>query len=246
MDFDSLDDFFDFDDFIRRSPPPSSDFLWSNPSASSEIGFSAGGSAGGSSDVCPKKTRKRGHASSCCKEGTKAGREKLRRERLNERQACFYILNWLISFQSQSLTSCIKLMFCDLSAVLEPGRPAKTDKMAILDDAIRVLKQLKTEAEELKETNAKLLEEIKCSKAEKNELREEKLVLKADKERIERQLKDLPVQPAGYMPPNLAPFQAGVNKVAVYPNYGYMPMWHYLPPSTRDTSHDHELRPPAA
>ncbi|RYR38196.1 hypothetical protein Ahy_A09g043169 [Arachis hypogaea] len=197
MDFDSLDDFFDFDDFIHHSPPPPSDFLWSNPSVSSEIGFSAGGSGGGGSDVCQEKTKKR---------------------------------------------------FCDLSVVLEPGRPAKADKMAILDDAIRVLKQLKTEAEELKQTNEKLLEEIKCSKAEKNELREEKLVLKVDKERIERQLKDLPIQPApaGYMPPNLAPFQAGVNKVAVYPNYGYMPMWHYLPPSTRDTSHDHELRPPAA
>ena len=47
---------------------------------------------------------------------------------------------------------------------MEPGRPAKTDKLAILDDAIRVLKQLKTEAQELKETNERLLEEIKCSK----------------------------------------------------------------------------------
>jgi len=51
-----------------------------------------------------------------------------------------------------------------LSSVLEPGRPAKTDKPAILDDAIRVLNQLKNEAQELKETNEKLLEEIKSLK----------------------------------------------------------------------------------
>jgi hypothetical protein len=54
--------------------------------------------------------------------------------------------------------------FQDLSSVLEPGRPAKTDKPAILDDAIRVLNQLKNEAQELKETNEKLLEEIKSLK----------------------------------------------------------------------------------
>ncbi|KAH1190253.1 Transcription factor bHLH104 [Glycine soja] len=143
-----------------------------------------------------------------------------------------------------------KKRFCDLSSVLEPGRPVRTDKPAILDDAIRVLSQLKTEAQELKKTNEKLLEEIKCLKAEKNELREEKLVLKADKERIEKQLKALPVAPAGFMAPPVAAaaaaYQAGVNKMAVYPNYGYIPMWQYLPQSVRDTSHDHELRPPAA
>lgn len=47
---------------------------------------------------------------------------------------------------------------------MEPGRPMKTDRLAILDDAVRVLNQLKTGAKELKETNEKLLEEIKCSK----------------------------------------------------------------------------------
>ena len=51
-----------------------------------------------------------------------------------------------------------------MSSVLEPGRPVKTDKPAILDDAIRMLNQLKNEAEELKQTNEKLLEEIKCLK----------------------------------------------------------------------------------
>lgn len=52
----------------------------------------------------------------------------------------------------------------ELSAVLEPERPAKTDKPAIIDDAIRVISNLKNEAQELKDTNEKLLEEIKCLK----------------------------------------------------------------------------------
>ncbi|TKY53707.1 dimerization protein [Spatholobus suberectus] len=206
-------DFLDYS-FIDQSPP---DFLWSNHSVGTEIDIPGDGVAS------QENTRKRGRTDSCCKAGSKACREKLRREKLNER-------------------------FCDLSSVLEPGRPVRTDKPAILDDAIRVLSQLKTEAEELKNTNEKLLEEIKCLKEEKNELREEKLVLKADKERIEKQLKALPIAPAGFMPPPVAAaYQAGVNKMAVYPtNYGYIPMWQYLPPSARDTSHDHELRPPAA
>lgn len=51
-----------------------------------------------------------------------------------------------------------------MSSILEPGRPAKSDKPAILDDAIRVLNQLRTDAQELKETNEKLQEEIKSLK----------------------------------------------------------------------------------
>ncbi|XP_027366367.1 transcription factor bHLH104-like [Abrus precatorius] len=207
-------DFLDYS-FIDHTPPAPPDFLWPNHSVGTEIDIPGGATS------CQENTRKRGRTDSCCKAGTKACREKLRRERLNER-------------------------FCDLSSVLEPGRPVRTDKPAILDDAIRVLSQLKTEAQELKETNEKLLEEIKCLKAEKNELREEKLVLKADKERIEKQLKALPIPPAGFMAPPVAAYQAGVSKMAVYPNYGYVPMWQYLPPSARDTSLDHELRPPAA
>ncbi|KAF7837492.1 transcription factor bHLH104-like [Senna tora] len=216
---DSLEDnsCWDFLDYnlIHDSPPAPTDFLWSNPSVSSEIDLSGGAVA------CQENTRKRGRVTSSCNPGTKACREKMRREKLNDR-------------------------FTDLSSVLEPGRPVKTDKPTILDDAIRTLNQLKNEAQELKETNEKLLEEIKSLKAEKNELREEKLVLKADKERIEAQLKALPISPAGFMPPHAAAYQAGVNKMAVFPSYGYIPMWQYLPPSARDTSQDHELRPPAA
>lgn len=41
-------------------------------------------------------------------------------------------------------------------------------------------------------------------------------------------------------------YPAVPNNMPVYPSYSVYPMWHYLPPSVRDTSHDHELRPPAA
>lgn len=81
---------------------------------------------------------------------------------------------------------------------------------------------------------------------EKNELREEKLTLKADKERMEQQLKTLAIPAAGFVPGHPAAYHAGPNKMAVFPSYGLVPMWQYLPPSSRDTSHDHELRPPAA
>lgn len=85
-----------------------------------------------------------------------------------------------------------------------------------------------------------------CKQAEKNELREEKLTLKADKERMEQQLKAMAIPPAGYMPGHPAAYHSGPNKMAVWPSYGLVPMWQYLPPAARDTSHDHELRPPAA
>ncbi|KAK9269445.1 hypothetical protein L1049_001219 [Liquidambar formosana] len=59
---------------------------------------------------------------------------------------------------------CKRKRFLDLSSVLEPGKPAKTDKSAILSDAIHVLNQLRTEAEELKDKNEKLQEDIKSLK----------------------------------------------------------------------------------
>ncbi|XP_037492246.1 transcription factor bHLH104 isoform X2 [Jatropha curcas] len=200
-------------------------FMKIDPIVDNCSGDSAGGgvdidfSSSGTVSEAKQFSRKRGRSDSCSKPVTKACREKLRRERLNDR-------------------------FHDLSSVLEPGRPARTDKPAILDDAIRVLNQLKTEAQELKETNQKLLEEIKSLKAEKNELREEKLTLKADKERMEQQLKVMAV-PHGFMPAHPATYHTGVNKMAVFPSYGLIPMWQ-LPPAACDTSRDHEFWPPAA
>ena len=91
-----------------------------------------------------------------------------------------------------------------------------------------------------------ILNTLPLKQAEKNELREEKLVLKEDKERTDQQLKAMTTSPAGFLPPHPAAYHAGVNKMAVFPSYGYIPMWQYLPPSTLDTSKDQELRPPAA
>lgn len=51
-----------------------------------------------------------------------------------------------------------------MSSLLEPGRPPKNDKLAILGDAIRVVNQLRAESQEFKETNEKLVEEIKSLK----------------------------------------------------------------------------------
>ncbi|KAK9724355.1 hypothetical protein RND81_05G067000 [Saponaria officinalis] len=182
-------------------------------SYSIDIDFSHSGSAGDENESEMEYPKKRARTD---KPKTKACRERERREKFN-------------------------ISFLGLSSVLEPGRIAKTDKLAILNDAIQVVKQLRTEAKNYKEENKKLQEEIQCLKAEKNELREEKLTLKAEKQKMEQQLKTMnaPSFPA-------AAFHGGVNKMDVYPSYGMYPMWHYLPPSTRDISHDHELRPPAA
>lgn len=49
----------------------------------------------------------------------------------------------------------------ELGALLEPGRPPKTDKSAILIDAVRVVTQLRDEAQKLKDSNSNLQEKIK-------------------------------------------------------------------------------------
>lgn len=245
MDLNQIDgnwDFLDCYGFITDTASP--DFNFSNQSSSTGIEFQTGNFASQENqfaevddwiqnepaevdDLMEKEldegdcSRKRTRTESYCRPGTKACRERLRREKLNQR-------------------------FLDLSSILEPGRPAKTDKPAIIDDAIRVLTKLRSEAQELKDTNEKLQQEIKSSKTEKNELREEKLVLKADKERMEQQLKTMTVPHAGFLPTQPAAYHSRQNKMAVYPTYSLIPMWQYLPPTSRDTSRDHEFRPPAA
>lgn len=57
--------------------------------------------------------------------------------------------------------SSLILRFLELSSILEPGRPPKTDKAAILNDAVRMLTQLRSEANTLKESNEELQEKIK-------------------------------------------------------------------------------------
>ncbi|XP_010262298.1 PREDICTED: transcription factor bHLH104-like [Nelumbo nucifera] len=195
----------------------STDFYWNNQDCCLDFDVSP------IESILQEKacTRKRGRNESCSGPGSKACREKMRRDRMND-------------------------MFSDLTSILEPGRPAKTDKSAILGDAIRVLNQLRTEAQELKDANEKLQEDIKNLKAEKNELREEKLLLKADKERMEQQLKTMSIMPTGFVPPVPATYQAGANKLMTYPSFGGFPMWQWIPPAVLDTSQDHVLRPPVA
>ncbi|XP_020686106.1 transcription factor ILR3 isoform X2 [Dendrobium catenatum] len=169
----------------------------------------------------------------CCGSKSKACREKMRRDRLNER-------------------------FLELSSILDPGKLPKSDKAGILSDAARVLAQLKSEAEQLKEANKKLQETIKQLKVEKNELRDDKLGLKLEKEKLELQVKTTGTPTAGLMPPTIAVHPA--SGPAIYKAHGEAPakevaplnafpclaMWQWLPPAFLDTTHDPKLWPPHA
>ncbi|XP_031501011.1 transcription factor bHLH115-like isoform X2 [Nymphaea colorata] len=155
----------------------------------------------------------------CIGHGSKAVREKMRRDKLNDR-------------------------FVELSALLEPGKKPKTDKASILCDAIRLMNQLRSEADKLKTENGQLEENIKELKAEKNELREEKVKLKADKERLEQQMKAMMI-PGGFLP-HAGALQAAFATQAQLPGpkpmpfigYPGLPMWQFLPPALIDSSKD--------
>ncbi|CAA6669412.1 unnamed protein product [Spirodela intermedia] len=145
-------------------------------------------------------------AGSPAKPGTKACREKMRRDKLNDR-------------------------FLELLSILEPGRPPKVDKAAILSDAARRLAQLRLEAEKLRESNEALLS-IKALRREREMglfFQDEKVKLKAEKDRIEQMLND-----AG-MPPGAAAFPAAAfvacNKNVPFANYPppHLAMWQWLP-----------------
>ncbi|CAM8900838.1 hypothetical protein QQ045_010481 [Rhodiola kirilowii] len=202
------------------------------------------------SDVLKESgSKKRVRSDSCTGSSSKACREKLRRDRLNDK-------------------------FVELGSILEPGRPPKTDKNAILVDAVRMVTQLRNDAQKLKESNSSLQEKIKELKVEKNELRDEKQRLKAEKEILEQQLKVMSTQPA-YLPqpaPIPAAFapqaaaaaafaaqgqaaaaayaaqgQAAANaKLVPFVGYPGVAMWQFMPPASVDTSQDHVLRPPVA
>ncbi|KAK9225926.1 hypothetical protein WN943_010971 [Citrus x changshan-huyou] len=168
-------------------------------------------------------SRKRLRSESCCVSGSKACREKLRRDR-----------------------------FLELGSMLEPGRPPKTDKATILSDAVRMMEQLRTEAQKLKQSNENLQEKIKELKAEKNELRDEKQRLKADKEKLQQQVKVMSA-PSGFLPhPSsmsaafAAQSQVAGNKLVPFIGYPGVAMWQFMPPAAVDTSQDHVLRPPVA
>ncbi|CAG7889758.1 unnamed protein product [Brassica rapa] len=91
----------------------------------------------------------------------KAGREKLRREKLNEH-------------------------FVELGNVLDPERP-KNDKATILTDTLQLLKELTSEVNKLKSEYTALTDESRELTQEKNDLREEKTSLKSDIENLNLQ-----------------------------------------------------------
>ncbi|XP_021894443.1 transcription factor bHLH115-like [Carica papaya] len=172
-------------------------------------------------------SRKRVRPESCSSSGSKACREKMRRDRLNDR-------------------------FLELSYVLDPGRSPKVDKSLILVEAVRMVNQLRDEARKLEELNQDLQEKVNELKAEKNELRDEKQRLKTDKESLERQVKALGSQP-GFLPhlpaiaaPFSAPAQVVGGKLVPFVSYPGVSMWQFMPPAAVDTSQDHVLRPPVA
>ncbi|GMP52642.1 hypothetical protein CsSME_00018371 [Camellia sinensis var. sinensis] len=206
---------------------PTSGFCWPL-NASSNVGLEIDGSFGDSDSRKEAGSKKRPRPESCgASSSSKACREKLRRDRLNDK-------------------------FVELGSILEPGRPPKTDKAAILVEAIRLVIQLRGDAQKLKDSNLTLQEKIKELKAEKNELRDEKQRLKAEKERLEQQLKTTNAQP-GFVPrPPAIPAtyaaqgQPAGNKLVPIISYPGVAMWQFMPPASVDTSQDHVLRPPVA
>uniref|UniRef100_A0ACD5T9D9 Uncharacterized protein n=1 Tax=Avena sativa TaxID=4498 RepID=A0ACD5T9D9_AVESA len=212
-----------------------SDFIYmvDDPPVSSVIlGFDAPRRDDAAQDNSGAKKRPRPESSA--QPGTKACREKIRRDRLNER-------------------------FSELCAVLEPGKPPKADKVAILSDAARLLEQLRAEAQKLKTSNESLQESIKSLKSEKSELRDEKTKLKAERERLEQMLKG--ISSAAAAPPRFIPHPAAMAPPQFHPAYahagkfvpayaaGYPPpaaFWQWIPPTSLDTSKDSAHWPPVA
>ncbi|XP_010247015.1 PREDICTED: transcription factor ILR3-like [Nelumbo nucifera] len=208
---------------------PATGFQWNSQplNGSTNVNVEIDCSFGDSDGFKEVGSRKRVRTESCSAVGSKACREKMRRDRLNDR-------------------------FLELGSILEPGRPPKMDKAAILSDAVRMVTQLRSEAQKLKESNESLLEKIKELKAEKNELRDEKQRLKTEREKLEQQVKTLSAPPSFLPHPTTIPAaftaqgQAAGNKLMPFIGYPGVAMWQFMPPAAVDTSQDHVLRSPVA
>lgn len=171
-------------------------------------------------DSCSKKRAR--NISSRASSSSKACKEKQRRDKLNDK-------------------------FMELGSLLEPVGPPKMDKVAVLIDAVRMVKKFRDEAQKLKDANSNLQEKIKELKSEKNELRDEKQRLKAEKEKLEHTLKTMNTSQPGFITSAFATqAQASGNKVVPIIGYPGVAMWQFMPPSSVDTSRDHVLRPPVA
>ncbi|KAI5055691.1 hypothetical protein GOP47_0029212 [Adiantum capillus-veneris] len=219
------------DNLLDDAPQPNA-FFWCGLNEQADISVDNSCCAANVDDHEKVGSKKRARDDHGGGTSSKACREKMRRDRLNDR-------------------------FLELGTLLEPGRTPKTDKIVILSDALRTLNQLKAEAQQLNESNEKLRESIKKLKIEKGELRDEKQRLKAEKERLEQQMK-LMSMPAGYLPHPAAVHaamsafaaqnQVAGGKAASVPGFPGMGlgMWQWMPPAALDTSQDHMLRPPVA
>ncbi|KAE8707496.1 DNA binding protein, putative isoform 2 [Hibiscus syriacus] len=134
----------------------------------------------------------------------------------------------------------------------DPGRSSKMDKAAILVDAVRMVTQLRDEAQKLRESNESLQVKINELKAEKNELRDEKQKLKTERDNLERQIKALDsktvfVPQATAIPtPVSTPSQVVGGKLVPFVGFPRVSMWQFLPPAAVDISQDHILRPSVA
>lgn len=77
-------------------------------------------------------------------------------------------------------------------------------------------------------------------------------MLKAEKEKLEQQMKALSSRPGflPHLPPIPSPFAAPPQVVGskLVPVLGFsgVPIWQFMPPTAVDTSEDHTLRPPVA
>lgn len=96
---------------------------------------------------------------SCSASATKACREKMRRDRLNDRHALIFVTIHSLSL-SLVCWLCVISRFLELGSVLDPGRPPKMDKVVLLSDAVRMVIQLRDEAQKLKDANESLLEKM--------------------------------------------------------------------------------------
>ncbi|CAI9760280.1 unnamed protein product [Fraxinus pennsylvanica] len=205
-----------------RWTQPHNDFVPPNP-LSVEFDDSFGNSDG----LKELGSRKRMRSGTCSGSDSKAHKEKIRRDKLNDR-------------------------FQELSSILEPGRPPKMDKAVILSDAVHAVIQMREEAQMLKESYESLQEKVNELKAEKNELRGEKLKLKTEKEKLELQVKALNTPPTGFLPrphPIPMPFAASPpvvgSKLVPFVGYPGIPMWRFMPPTAIDSSEDEALPPVA-
>ncbi|XP_023542756.1 transcription factor ILR3-like isoform X4 [Cucurbita pepo subsp. pepo] len=138
--------------------------------------------------------------------------------------------------------------FLELNSILNHGTSPKIDKSVILGDAVRMILQLRDEAQKLKESNENFLEKINEMKAEKNELRDEKQRLKEAKDNLKQKMKTFITQPSFLPHPSAFSAPNHVVGAKFVPVIGYpgVSMWKLMPQGAIDTSQDHVLRPPVA